>query len=348
MKSSAKFTTLNAPWVRLRERHSFGALLSIARLATINGASGFEAMAKFCQTNQGWLRGFLNLSEGLPSDHTFSTLFRIIKPEVFHRYLVGSGGLLLSTEMHDLNMKRFGGRRFSWLAPKVMGNVTVWIGESDVLFGQLYADSASKEEVVISQLIELLDMREAIITLDARRAQAAFAAQIVANGGAFVIPLTERGTKLRCDVERAFKGVKSGSSDVRMFSEFEMVSGMQRRVESREVLVLYGLSRLHEQGLWPDVSSIVRVDRKREVDDQEERSTTDYVTSVGEERGGCWHALRRHWGRGRGIYWTLDMSYAGSGAQFAKDHSAENLLMLKSVALNRTSTTRRLRAGWDY
>ena len=70
--------------------HDFNELLMIALCTVLCGGQGAVDMGLFARAKEPFLRGFLKLSNGLPSHDTFSRLFRRLDPEQFRQRFSGS------------------------------------------------------------------------------------------------------------------------------------------------------------------------------------------------------------------------------------------------------------------
>ena len=206
----AVLSTVPDPRVKRTRRHPIGGVLTIALLAVINGADGWEDMAEFADVRQVWLGGFLDLSEGLPCADTFRRVFEAINTTALGTCLYQ----LVSDLTADLadkvvaidgkTMRRSFDRR-SGKSPLHM--VSAWVAEQGIMLGQLATEAKSNEITAIPELLEMIDVRGATITIDAMGCQKKIAAAIVDAGAEYALALKDNHPVLRAEVEAVFAKV---------------------------------------------------------------------------------------------------------------------------------------------
>jgi len=85
------FQGLKDPRAKRRRLHPLIDIITIAILAVIAGAQGWEDIQEYGINKQEWLQQFLELPEGIPSPDTFRRVFERIKPECTRKMLPGVG-----------------------------------------------------------------------------------------------------------------------------------------------------------------------------------------------------------------------------------------------------------------
>jgi len=174
--------------------HPLVNVLVIAICAMIAGATGFTALAMFGETKQVWLSQFLDLENGLPSHDTFNRVFTLLAPSAFLQALMAwTQALEADTEGKVVAVDGKKLRRSFDTASKkaAIHMVGAWISENHTALAQLPVDEKSNEITAIPPLLRLLELRGAIVTIDAMGTQKAVAAQIVEQGGDYVLALKD-------------------------------------------------------------------------------------------------------------------------------------------------------------
>src|SRR3954453_8174527 len=165
-------------------------ILTIAVCATIAGADDFVAIADWARQKQDWLGQFLDLSSGIPSHDRFNAIFRALKPEPFERCLVA-----WITELHKVVVGQvvpIDGKTMRQSFDKATGKsalhvVSAWATTNKISLGQVAVAEKSNEITAIPELLELLELAGAVVTIDAMGCQTEIAEKIVAKKADYVL-----------------------------------------------------------------------------------------------------------------------------------------------------------------
>ncbi len=232
--------------------------------------------------------------------------------------------------------------------------VSAWASANRLVIGQEAVDQKSNEIVAIPALLARLDLHEQVVTIDAMGCQRAIAAQIVAQGGDYVLALKANQPDLLANVRDSFALTTGEAAQTS-----RTIDKGHGRLEVRTCRTIEdpALVRwLDPDGGWPGLRSIAEVTGERRIDGVSTRQTRYYVTSLAGEASEIAQAVRSHWGIENQLHWALDVAFHEDASRARLGHSAENLALLRKLALNllRTEPTRkhgikasRLRAGWD-
>jgi predicted transposase YbfD/YdcC len=225
-------------------------------------------------------------------------------------------------------------------------------------------DEKSNEITAIPALLNLLEIKGLIVTIDAMGCQTAIATQIVRRGADYVLAMKDNQKNLHQDIRetfawgraRGFKGLENAES--------EQIDKGHGRIEKRRVTVLWELGLLRDAAAWTGLRCIAEVECERTVlgggPDGGDTTTTDrrYFISSVQTRGAneIARACRAHWGVENGLHWRLDTAFREDEPRARTGHAAENLSRVNRIALNlltlepskKSIRRKRLRAGWDH
>ena len=233
--------------------------------------------------------------------------------------------------------------------------VSAWVGAHALTLGQGAVEDKSNEITAIPQLLRLLELQGALVSIDAMGCQKAIAQVIRDRGADYLLqvkgnqPLLEAEIEAR--IEAAFAVDFAGVSHDVGVKEYRG----HGREEALVCLVLYDLDDLDQREGWVDLNALVRVARtKWEGETQTFEVAHDICSRRGsaEELGGV---TRGHWGIENGLHWVLDVVFREDESHLKDRIAAENLGLLRRVAasLFRQDTSRGsvsgkvLRAAWD-
>jgi len=208
----AFFETLPEPRVERTRRHPLMSVLIIALLTMICVGEGWEDMEAFGLAKEAWLRTFLDLPFGIPSEDTFRRVFGALDPKAFNACFIawvqalshGTGGKLVAIDGKTVrhSFDRATGK-------KALHVVSAWIADNRLTLGQIVTEEKSNEITAIPKLLELLDIRGATITVDAMGCQKEIAAKIVDQGGDYVMGLKGNQGTAHKEVETFFADARA-------------------------------------------------------------------------------------------------------------------------------------------
>ena len=339
-------------------RHDLLDLLTIALTASICGCETCVEFADFAEDREDLFREFLRLENGLPSHDTFSRLFRLIDPDAlsgcFGRFLdaLGAGGAgVVAIDGKTLR------RSFDRAAgANPLHVVTAFAAEAQLVIGQKAVVAGGNEITAARALLELLDLKGALVTADAIHCNVETAQTVLARGGDYLFALKANRPATLADVEAFFADPRALCAD-----SHQTVDADHGRLETRRHDVVHDVGWLFPQKRDPDrpampnLATIARVRSEVERDGRIARSTRYYLSSAKLSAERFAHAARAHWSIENGVHWVLDVVFDEDRARNRKDHGAENLAVLRKLALNVLKRARpeisirrkRKRSGWS-
>jgi len=162
-------TQINDPrrqWGNLR--HKLVDILIIALCAVIIREDEFDSMEDWALEREDWLRSFLELPNGIPDRDTFRRLFERLEPKALLRSLNAWLNPVTKPGGRDVNLDgktmRGSGKEGDHEALHV---VSAWVGEQNLVLGQMATDEKSNEITAIPQVLDMIDISGDVVTIDA-------------------------------------------------------------------------------------------------------------------------------------------------------------------------------------
>jgi predicted transposase YbfD/YdcC len=345
--------------------HSLEAILLITILGTICGAHNWVEIEQWGQAQESWLSEFLELPHGIPSHDTFGRVFALLDPESLHQAFVAWMSALaqLCQEIIALDGKtiRRSLDRADGKGP--IHVVSAWASRNELVLAQFKVDAKSNEITALPALLALLNLEGSMVTIDAMGCQVEIAQQIINQGGDYVLSLKENQPSLYTECVELFawlKGPHALDEEIVLGAD-EQVDGGHGRVETRQVWCTSALEGVVSCERWPGLTSLVMVESTRYIDAQDEVEQRYYISSL----PGATNAdakrlndiIRTHWEIENRVHWVLDVAMAEDTNRTRKGESAQNLALVRKLALNllRRETSvktgvaaQQKRAGWDH
>jgi predicted transposase YbfD/YdcC len=358
------FSQMTDPRSDFRIHHSMIAILTITLCAVICGADGFGDIAFFGESKKEWFSTFLDLPYGIPSHDTVNRFFSMLSPTEFSKCFTAWTQALAEkiSGVIAIDGKTLRRSFDSASEKKAIHMVSAWCHNNELVIGQIKTDVKSNEITAIPKLLELLDIKGSTITIDAMGCQKEIAQKILDGGADYVLGLKGNQGNTLDFVRELFNWGMQNDFQGLEYKNFETVEKDHGRIEQRYIysININNGAEFSELKIWPGLQSVTMVTSIRQIIGQE--ATTEhryYLSSLEGNAEEIASAIRFHWGIENSLHWVLDMTFREDQARNRKNNSAENMAIIRHMALNllkKNQTAKkkrisirseRLLAGWD-
>ena len=337
------FEELEDPRSTVNLQHPLVSVVVIALMAVLAGANGPTAIAKWAAMKQEFLLKTLNLPHGIPRKDVFRRVLMLLKPGAFQacfanwlqslraRAATATGVEQPVLAVDGKTARRSHDRNHGLGA---LHAVSVWASEFGLSLGQVACAEKSNEITAIPELLRLVDIQGAIITIDAMGTQKAIAAQIIDSDADYVLALKGNQETLH---QAVIDYIDEQSRDdfahanARRHQTQEAGHG---RDETRNYIQMPVPKDLAQLDLWEGLKSIGRVESKCVRNGKETVEIRYYISSlaVGVKRFA--HAVRSHWTIENTCHWSLDVTYREDESRIRAKHLRENFAWLNRFTLS--------------
>jgi predicted transposase YbfD/YdcC len=336
-------------------RHRLVDVLLIGFCGVLCGSDDFVEIEEFGRSKEAFLRRFLELANGIPSHDTFRRVFQAVCPQALQRCLIhwlqglrqtpqAATGADEVVAIDGKTLRRTFDRKRGLGALHL---VSAWATANGITLGQVAVDAKSNEITAIPRLIELLDLRDCIVTIDAAGCQKEIAANIVAKEADYVLALKENQPTLYEQTAGHFlqqleEENKGGA--MRRHREVEKGHG---RTETRETFVAPAPKEMTATGAWLGLASIVMVIR-RCVDHATGKTSDEvryFISSLSPQVRRLASAVRQHWGIENGLHWVLDVAFNEDRMRQQDRNGIENVALLNRLAVSLLRQDKSIQAG---
>lgn len=348
------FLQIKDPRSHINRVHSLLGILGLVIVAVICGARTWKDIVEYGKSNEDFLKEFLDLSNGIPSENTLNRLISKLDSDQFEMCFRAWVDSLINKEegrIIPLDGKTIRGAKSKGQKSPIH-IVSAWSCENDVVLGQFKTNEKSNEITAIPELLKYLDITGSVVTIDAMGTQVEIAKEITERKADYVFAAKANQPTLLQNIEDEFRFSKNINTD----TDFDMGHG---RIETRTCSVISDLKFVNQDNKWPELKSVIQIDSIREFKNSEkkaEKSTRYYISSLVKSPEEFQKIIRSHWAIENKLHWTLDVTFGEDASRKRAGNAAQNFSTINKCAMNllRNEKTqkqgmegKRRKAGWD-
>ena len=353
------FGDLHDPRAQHSIEHLLIDIVMLTICAVICGAESWVEIENYGLAKQEWLATFLELPSGIPSHDTLDRVFARLRPEALQQRFLNwaqavfeiSGGKLLAVDGKTLRGSyERGGKQ------GMIHMVSAWAVQHRLVLGQRKVNEKSNEITAILELLSVLDLAGATVSIDAMGCQTAIAAQIVEQQGDYVLALKGNQGNLFEDVVQLFDHARQHLFRGIEHECYETQDQAHGRKEIRRYWVMGQTEHLIGAENWAKLTTIGCVEAERQIEGKTTCERRYYLLSLPLDARRFAQSVRGHWGIENQLHWMLDVGFREDQARSTLGYSGENLAVIRHLALNLLTQeksakdgihAKRLKAGWD-
>jgi predicted transposase YbfD/YdcC len=330
------FCDLADPRQRAKVLYPLDEVLLLCLVGVLAGCESWVEIAKFGEKKLDLLRRFRPFKDGTPSHDQLGDIFAVLDAEQFQRCfiawvssLTGLGSDLIAIDGKTLRRSYQGAG-----AKAPIHMISAWSARQNLVLGQAKVADKSNEITAIPQLLDLLTIKGATVTIDAMGCQREIAEKIKDKQADYVLALKGNQGSLHDDVELLFTEQRARRFADLAVDRRETVEKSHGRIETRITTVTDDIAWLKQSHGWPGLRSIVLVETVREIGAKIERETRFYIASLAPDAAALAAAIRSHWSIENGLHWVMDMVFRDDECRIRKQNAPANFAAVKHMASN--------------
>jgi predicted transposase YbfD/YdcC len=353
------FQDFNDPRREHGRLHTLGDIIGLTICATICGCDEVTQIEKYGHAKMDFLRTFLDLDNGIPSHDTIGRVFGVLDPKKF-RDCFSTWVESLAQSVHGRHIAIDGKtlRSAYQKGEKPLHLVSAFAADNRLVLTQQAVHEKSNEITAIPELLSRLDVKKAVVTIDAMGCQKEIAAQIQEQGGDYVLSWKENQPNLHAKVKEIFqKGFEDDCAGMK-HQEWETTdTKCHGRVETRTYRMIQPSKEwlaMHPE--WKGLKTLGMVESERQEDGKPATGETRFfISSMSLNVSRFAEVVRGHWSIENQLHWILDISFCEDQNRSRKDHTPENLAWIRRVTASMLAQyeanvgikCKRKMAGWN-
>ena len=345
------FRSLHDPRINRCKRHALIDIIILSVLAVLCGAESYDSIELYGKTNIEFLKQFLALKNGIPSHDTINRVFQIINPRQFERCFIAWAESLKEAGIMErviaIDGKTVRGSRDNFHNRSPLHSVHAYSVENGICLGQIECGEKTNEITIIPLILDMLDIKGCIITIDAMGTQRAIAEKIIDNGGDYILAVKGNQGSLEEEVHTLCKRN-------RPIADSCTVEKGHGRIETRRCEVFDKGLIADPDNRWKKLTTVIKITSTREFPHKTETRERFYISSL-DNNNDFNKPVREHWSVENKLHWTLDVIFREDEQRKRANHAAKNFAIVRKIGLNllkkdrgkESLRSKRLKAGWD-
>jgi predicted transposase YbfD/YdcC len=339
------------PRIERKKIHNLLDIIILSILAVLSGVESYESIVLFGKLNFDFLKQFLSLKNGIPSHDTIRRVFMILNPRQFERCFtswaqgLNDDGIL--ERVIAIDGKTIRGSKDSFHHSLPLHSVNAWSVENGICLGQMTCGEKTNEITVIPQILDLIEIKGSIITIDAMGTQTAIAEKIIEKEGDYILAVKGNQGCLEEEVHTTCKRNRP------VFDTCTVEKG-HGRIETRRCEVFEKGFIIDPENRWKNLNCVIKITSTHEFKSKTETQERFYISSLNTDNDFNRH-IRSHWAVENNLHWVLDMTFREDEQRKRANHAAQNFAIVRKIALNllkkdngkESLRSKRLKAAWD-
>lgn len=329
------FEIIRDPRQASKVMHNMVETIVMVVCAVIAGCDVWEDIADFCRVKEEWLREKvgLELKNGIPSHDTFARIFQRMDPKEFEkafRSWVSECCTSCAKQTVSIDGKTIRGSKES--GKKAIHMVSAWANGAKLVLGQIATNEKSNEITAVPELLELLDIQDSVVTADAMSCQTTIVSTITSKKADYVIQLKENQPTMYREVQQYMEAVVEEKQKDFALSCVTTLEKGHGRIEKRYYYLLTDPYFIGLYRHWQGLHGFGMMKSEITTGETTTSETHFYITSLTDVNAFA-KSAREHWGIESSLHWCLDMTFHEDHSRIRKDHSAENMSVIRHIAL---------------
>lgn len=320
--------------VKGRCLHKLSDILGLILCGTIADCDDFSEIADYGLENKAFLQENLGFEfpNGIPSEDTLDRVLRYLVPSELSKCYQNCFAILqenLVGKQIALDGKELRGTIASGKKHALVQMVNMWVCADQISFGQVQVSNKSNEITAIPELLDMVDCKGSIVTIDAIGCQKIITEKIIKKEANYVISLKKNHKGLHEEVSEYF------AKRVSKLPFYRSLDKAHGRGEERKIYVCKcDTDYIFEAKEWSEMRTIIMIERSRIIRNKTETASSFYVSSLeNPDSEYIANLIRSHWGIENKLHWQLDFTFKEDACKVRKDNAPINLHLMRKWAL---------------
>ena len=317
----------------INRKHDLVDVMFLVISAIMAGAEGWRDIETYGDAKADWLRRYRPFTHGIPRRHTIARILRGIVAESLLAALLG--WVNAHRKQHGKPIIAIDGKVLRGAyrndPSQALQLVTAFDTENGLVLSQKATPSKQGEIAVVREMLDVLNIKGAVVTLDALHCQAGTLEKVRDKQAHVVVQVKNNQPSLRKVVQSQFQAVFDARKEKAVIELKEEGHG---RKEERYVFQLKAKLPPELEEKWPTIRSVIAVERHRQVNGKNTTDTSFYVSSLSPKHKLLGHYIRQHWRIENNQHYVLDVVFGEDASRIAMEDAVENMALFRRFVMN--------------
>lgn len=334
-----RFEVLEDPRDIRGKRYKLIDILIMTIYAILCGQEDYVSIADFMELKKEYFTELLGLENGTPSHDCLSDLYARIDSKKFMEIFINWTKELIQNKTNKIIS--IDGKAIKSATDKINGGnipyiVSAFLGDIGLSIGQVQIGDKSNEITAIPELLDLIDIKDSIITIDAIGTQVEIINKIVSKKGHYVLKVKDNQKELKKNIKKYFHKQNNlyGNQEIEYLKTTEKDHG---RIEIREYFLSYNIETIEDKERWKAVKAIAYVKVQTIIGEELKVTENYYISDYQIEINKMEEVIREHWNIECGLHWRLDVIMNEDHSRNRIGNSINNLSILRKIVFNLAS-----------
>jgi predicted transposase YbfD/YdcC len=330
------FEELEDPRIERKKLYPLKEILLVVLSGTICGVESWRDLVLFGQEKLEFLREYMPFKNGIPCKNTFSRVISALDPKKFRDCFIEWTKTLPRDEKEVIAIdgKTLCNSDNAKTSTPAIHVVSAFATGSRLVLAQEKVEEKSNEITAIPQLLELLDVKNQTITLDAMGCQKDIAKKIREKEADYVLALKGNQGALNNDVRLFLETEISKEKSTAISDTHIDTTKGHGRIETRKCVVSNDIKWLTQKDEWQDLQTLIMIEETRQTATKTSTERRFFISSLPANAHKIAHAVRSHWAIENALHWMLDVVFNEDNCRVRTGHGAQNMSLVRHFTLN--------------
>lgn len=304
-----------------------------------------ENIAFFLKLNEEYFKNELNLEYGTPSPDTLLRIYSLIDADEFMKIFVKWVENIIKQKNEQLNNKYklipIDGKAIKSATDKMNGGntpyiVSAFLQDLGISIAGVKVDDKSNEITAIPELLDLINIENCIITIDAMGCQKEIAKKIIEKEGHYCFTVKENNKNFYLDIKDYFDFVLNDNLEKQKVISYVTTDKNHGRIERREHYIVYDIDWLYGKENWKNINMIGMTRNYREINNEVSIQEKYYISDLKLSGEDFAKVVRSHWSIENNLHWILDVHFREDWSLCKEENALKNLATIRKICYNLT------------